>query len=327
MSSSRGGVLTIIVALLCVYLTWRELLLHLDGTVTQAFTVEPTVGHVLQINLDITVAMPCDSLHVNVQDAAMDHIMAGQLLHKEPASLDRSATHHLAAHDDTDLDEHHVYGVLANAKKSKFKSSSSWRSSLFSSRAAASKGCRIYGSMSVNKVMGDFHITAVGHGYAADAGSTVSHVDHSTFNFSHVIHELSFGEYFPKLVNPLDDVEATTEDNFYRFQYYLNIVPTIYHSESSQRSVLTNQYAVTEHSRKVPSFQAPGIFFKFDIEPMTLTINERRMPFSKFAIRIVNIVGGVLVGGNWAYKLVEMFVDFFARKKRSMDGMINGIRH
>ncbi|KAF8251182.1 DUF1692-domain-containing protein, partial [Wilcoxina mikolae CBS 423.85] len=314
-SSSRGGALTIFVTILCIYLTWMELRQHLDGTETQAFSVEHTAAadHALQINLDITVAMPCDSLHINVQDAALDHILAGDILTKEGTSFDDTSAHRLVPLGGR---EDHVYNVLAKAKKSKFGKSGRKTSSWL--RKVDRSSCRIYGSMAVNRVMGDFHITAAGHGY----GSTGQHIDHKTFNFSHVVNELSFGDFYPKLVNPLDDVKATTDENFYKFQYYLSIVPTIYHSENSHRSLLTNQYAVTEHSRQVSSYQVPGIFFKFDIEPLTLTINERRMPFTKFAVRMVNIIGGVLVSGNWCYKLVDLFVEYFRRKKRSMDGMI-----
>jgi len=53
-------------------------------------------------------------------------------------------------------------------------------------------------------------------------------------------------------------------------------------------------------------------------------ITEHRTPFLRFLIRIINIIGGVLVSGNWVYKLVDLFAEYFRKKKRSMDGMING---
>jgi hypothetical protein len=312
-SSSRGGALTVILSLLCVYLTWHELLQHLDGNETQAFGVEHTVGHSMQINLDITVAMPCDALHINVQDAALDRVLAGEILKKEKTSFDDTNAHRIVAMGNR---EDHVYEVLAKAKKSKWGKSK--RRPLAFMRNQDRSSCRIYGSMDVNRVQGDFHITAKGHGYQFVG----EHIEHSSFNFSHVINELSFGEYFPKLVNPLDDVTATTEDNFYKFQYYLSIVPTQYYSETSGRSLLTNQYGVTEHSRKVSHYQVPGIFFKYDIEPLNLKITEHRTPFLRFLIRIINVVGGVMVSGNWVYTLVDLFIDYFKKKRRSMEGMI-----
>lgn len=313
--SSRGGALTVALSLLCIYLTWHELLQHLDGTETQSFGVEHTIGHSMQINLDITVAMPCDSLHINVQDAALDRILASGILKKESTSFDDTSAHRLVTIGDR---RDHVYDVMARAKKSKFGKSKR-RPTAWLTREDRSS-CRIYGSMDVNRVRGDFHITAKGHGYE----SVGDHIDHNTFNFSHVVNELSFGELYPKLVNPLDDVTATTEEHFFKFQYFLTIVPTEYHSETNGRSLLTNQYAVTETSGPVSHYRVPGIFFKYDIEPLSLVVTEHRTPFLRFLIRIINIVGGVLVSGNWVYKLVDLFVEYFRKKKRSMDGMING---
>lgn len=37
----------------------------------------------------------------------------------------------------------------------------------------------------------------------------------TAFNFSHVINELSFGEYYPKLVNPLDGIVSTTDESMF----------------------------------------------------------------------------------------------------------------
>ncbi|KAG5460297.1 MAG: endoplasmic reticulum-golgi intermediate compartment-domain-containing protein, partial [Olpidium bornovanus] len=47
------------------------------------------------------------------------------------------------------------------------------------SDAAAKSGCRVYGSFDVNKVMGNLHITALGHGYGGQ------HVPHEAINFTH----------------------------------------------------------------------------------------------------------------------------------------------
>jgi hypothetical protein len=42
-------------------------------------------------------------------------------------------------------------------------------------RGVVADACRIYGSLEGNKVQGDFHITARGHGYRENA----PHLDHS----------------------------------------------------------------------------------------------------------------------------------------------------
>ena len=122
--------------------------------------------------------------------------------------------------------------------------------------------------------------------------------------------ELSFGEFYPNLVNPLDEVLATTSENYFKYQYFLSLVPTHYHSTMSLRTLTTNQYGVTEQSNTVPHVSGvPGIFFKFDIEPVSLSITDSRTPLLSFTIRIVNIVGGVMVSGSWIYSLWGTLLD------------------
>src|SRR5436190_8684297 len=119
------------------------------------------------------------------------------------------------------------------------------------------------------------------------------------FNFSHIISDLSFGPHYQSLHNPLSNTIATTSDRFYRYQYFLSLVPTIYAITGSNgpplvKTIETNQYAVTSQSHTVPENMVPGIFFKFDIEPILLTVIAQRGGFLALIIRIVNVVSGVL---------------------------------
>lgn len=60
---------------------------------------------------------------------------------------------------------------------------------------------------------------------------------------------------------------------------------------------------MTSQSHPVPEQSIPGIFFKFDIEPILLTIAESRGGFLALVVKLVNVVSGVLVGGGWMYQL------------------------
>ena len=170
----------------------------------------------------------------------------------------------------------------------------------------------------------------------------------TAFNFSHLISELSFGPLYPSLLNPLDHTIAITDVNFNRFQYYLSIVPTIYTRSLSPPTlpknsdpaslanipisgdtILTNQYAVTSQSHPVPEQSIPGIFFKFDIEPILLTIRETRGGFLALCVRVVNVISGILVGGGWCYQLWGWAKDNFVKEGRSRsksggEGMLHG---
>lgn len=152
------------------------------------------------------------------------------------------------------------------------------------------------------------------------------------FNFSHIINELSFGPLFPSIQNPLDRTYALASENFHKFQYYASIVPTVYTrspnpdpSNSLSSTIFTNQYAVTSQSHNVPERAVPGIFFKYDIEPLLITIREERGSFLALLIRVVNVVSGVLVGGGWCYQLMGWGREVLGGRKRDKSiGMING---
>jgi len=73
----------------------------------------------------------------------------------------------------------------------------------------------------------------------------------------------------------------------------------------------------------------PGIFFKYDIEPLLLSVEESRDSFLRFLVKVVNVVSGVLVAGHWGFTLME-----WAREqkrgrlnRRKSEGVLNGRAH
>lgn len=319
------------------------------GTTHHIFTVEKGVAHELQINLDIVVAMNCNDLHVNVQDASGDRIMAGETLKKEATTWltwssgrqheglskyfghsernsqawdKNAAAQQLRQY--TKEDDVHDFLSLARGKR-RFAKTPRLRNN--------PDACRVFGSLEGNKVQGDFHITARGHGYM-ELGE---HLDHRRFNFTHHINELSFGPFYPSLHNPLDDTVASTEAHFHKFQYYLSVVPTIYTDAFADlteleapnpkhpsynpyafapHTVFTNQYAVTEQSHAVGEQGVPGVFVKYDIEPILLTVSEEWGGIIGLAIRCVNVIAGVLVAGGWLVKMSEWALDMWGKRRR-----------
>jgi hypothetical protein len=128
--------------------------------------VEKSISHQLQINLDVVVAMRCDDLHVNVQDASGDRILAGDALHKDPTTWEqwgKSKGQRLADKVDDGVyglgDDEDVHDYLGAARKGRRKFPKTPH------LKGQENACRIWGSMEGNKVQGDFHITARGHGY------------------------------------------------------------------------------------------------------------------------------------------------------------------
>lgn len=184
-----GGKWTVVVFVVSFFLLWSETARWWRGSEEHTFAVEKGVSHTMQINLDAVVKMQCDDLHINVQDSSGDRILAGQTLKHDPTIwqhwADAKGVHKLNHDKNGRIDtgagwlnaeateegfgEEHVHDIVALGKKR-----AKW------SRTPRLRGtpdsCRIYGSLDLNKVQGDFHITARGHGYLEMSGE---HLDHS----------------------------------------------------------------------------------------------------------------------------------------------------
>lgn len=95
----------------------------------------------------------------------------------------------------------------------------------------------------------------------------------------------------------------------------------------STKTIHTNQYAVTDEQKliKPGEMTVPGIFFKYDIEPLMLAVHESRDSFMSFVLKIVNVLSGVLVAGHWLFTLSEWAVEVIGRKRRERsEGVLTG---
>ncbi|KAI4307371.1 hypothetical protein L6164_030570 [Bauhinia variegata] len=158
------------------------------------------------------------------------------------------------------------------------------------------EGCNIYGFLEVNKVAGNFHF-APGKSFQ-QSGVHVHDLQvfqKESFNVSHRINRLAFGEYFPGVVNPLDGVQWTQVAPSGTYQYFIKVVPTVY-TEVSGHTIQSNQFSVTEHfkSGEVGRLQSlPGVFFFYDLSPIKVTFTEEHNSFLHFLTNVCAIVGGV----------------------------------
>lgn len=184
--TAGGGKWTVAMLIVSFMLVLSEFTRWWRGHETHTFAVEKGVGHNLQINLDIVVKMKCVDLHVNVQDAAGDRILAADMLKRDPTNwyqwVDTKGMHRLGkdaegrlitgeGYHDEGFGEEHVHDIVAAAggrRRAKFAKTPRWRNRV------TPDSCRIFGSLDVNKVQGDFHITARGHGYQEFG----AHLDH-----------------------------------------------------------------------------------------------------------------------------------------------------
>ncbi|XP_024082257.1 endoplasmic reticulum-Golgi intermediate compartment protein 3 isoform X3 [Cimex lectularius] len=172
---------------------------------------------------------------------------------------------------------------------------------------AFKEGCQIYGTMSVNRVAGSFHVApgqtfAVKHIHVHD----IQPFSSSQFNTSHVINRLSFGDDDKGKTheNPLDGTQSITKEGATMYHYYIKIVPTKY-IDLEGFVTDTNQFSVTKHEKVVSPGNSesgmPGIFFSYELSAMMVKIVEKPMHLSQLITDLCSIVGGI-----W---IVAMFID------------------
>ncbi|GAA5933933.1 Erv41p [Sporobolomyces koalae] len=315
--TTRGGFFTVVIALVVALLVWTEAREYLYGEADYSFSVDRGISHELQLNFDATIATPCHYLTVDVRDAVGDRLHISDEFEKEGTSFDVGTARILE-----NLRSRPELSASQMLKGSKGKKQFAKTKHVIEDGPA----CRIYGSMDVKKVTGNLHITTLGHGYMS-----WEHTDHALMNLSHVIHEFSFGPYFPKIVQPLDHSVELTEArksqnlrapcmsvkltfvcrcsiDFHIFQYFLSVVSTTY-VDARRRIMHTNQYSVTDMDRITEHGKGvPGIFFKYDIEPMSLTIRERTTTLIQFLVRLAGIIGGVLVCSDYGFRTADFLL-------------------
>ncbi|XP_031498595.1 uncharacterized protein LOC116263128 [Nymphaea colorata] len=178
------------------------------------------------------------------------------------------------------------------------------------------EGCNIHGFLEVNKVAGNFHFAPGKSFHQANV-----HVhdllvfEKDSFNLSHKINKLSFGDDFPGVVNPLDGVQWIQHTLSGAYQYFIKVVPTIY-TDVRGRTIESNQFSVTEHfkddSGRTQSL--PGVFFFYDLSPIKVNFTESKVSFLHFLTSVCAIVGGIFTVAG----IVDSFVYHGQRMKKKM---------
>ncbi|TRM64638.1 endoplasmic reticulum vesicle transporter-domain-containing protein [Schizophyllum amplum] len=305
--SESRGFLTLFVGLLCFVLVLNDISEYIWGWPDYEFSVDRAASDFMNVNVDLVVNMPCRFLSVDLRDAVGDRLfLSNHGLRRDGTKFDVGQA--------TKLKEHSK-ALSARQAVSQGRKSRGLFSGIFGGKGkdlfpptynyeAHGSACRIWGSLEVKKVTANLHITTAGHGYASR-----EHADHKLMNLTHVISEFSFGPHFPDIVQPLDYTFEVAKDPFMAYQYYLHVVPTTYIAPRST-PLSTNQYSVTHYKKQFEHNTAtPGIFFKFDLDPLGITIHQRTTSLVQLIIRIVGVVGGVFVCVSYALRVTTRAVE------------------
>mmetsp|Transcript_16057 Transcript_16057/g.17832 ORF Transcript_16057/g.17832 Transcript_16057/m.17832 type:complete len:231 (+) Transcript_16057:146-838(+) len=193
--------------------------------------------------------------------------------------------------------------------------------------AGVPKGCRMFGSIDIDKVRGNLYVT-ISKPYIAHHGSHLHHIHSVTkkdlrdmrehVHFGHKIHQFHFGSSFPGMINPLEGYsQDRTKLELVRQEYFCKIVPTEY--KGSFRTMQSAQYSVYNHTEVVDPdagrVKLPGVFFKYEFSEMMMEISGKSYPLGHFVTRLCAVLGGVWVVLGMVYGVSRLVVD--AGKKKA----------
>ncbi|XP_077371614.1 endoplasmic reticulum-Golgi intermediate compartment protein 2 [Festucalex cinctus] len=311
-SSASGGTVSLIAFSAMAALAFLEFFVYRDTWMKYEYEVDKDFSSKLRINIDITVAMRCQYIGADVLDLA-ETMVASDGLKYQPVNFELSPQqkiwHMTLLHIQERLRvEHSLQDLIF---KTAMKGSPPAQSGSVDSSTSLT-ACRIHGHLYVNKVAGNFHIT-VGKSIPHPRGHAhlAALVSHDSFNFSHRIDHLSFGEDIPGVISTLDGTEKVTTDSNHMFQYFITIVPTKLNTYKVAADM--HQYSVTERERTINhaagSHGISGIFMKYDISSLMVKVSEQHMPLWKFLIRLCGIVGGIFSTTGMLHSVMGFFVD------------------
>uniref|UniRef100_A0A8D1R122 Endoplasmic reticulum-Golgi intermediate compartment protein n=1 Tax=Sus scrofa TaxID=9823 RepID=A0A8D1R122_PIG len=264
-TSASGGTVSLIAFTTMALLTIMEFSVYQDTWMKYEYEVDKDFSSKLRINIDITVAMKCQYVGADVLDLAETMVASTDGLVYEPAIFDLSPQQKewqrmLQRIQSRLQEEHSLQDVIF---KSAFKSASTALPPREDDSSQPPDACRIHGHLYVNKVAGNFHITV---------GKAIPHPR------GHA--------HLAALVN---------HDYNQMFQYFITVVPTKLHTYKI--SADTHQFSVTERERVINhaagSHGVSGIFMKYDLSSLMVTVTEEHMPFWQFFVRLCGIVGGI----------------------------------
>jgi hypothetical protein len=315
-TSAASGGLSVVVFAVITFLVISEIRFYSSRQLKFAYDVDPEYQGKLRVNIDMMVAMRCEHVGADILDQTGQNAeMFGQLDEEDVHfGLSPKQNEHfgMARRINAYLREeyHTLHEFLWN---SGFSAMDDQLPKWEGSTSEPTDGCRLHGSLVVNKVAGNFHITAGksvpvfprGHAHLSLS------MRETDYNFSHRILHFSFGDRIGGIVNPLEGEEKITTDAHHMYQYFLQVVPTKVDTMFS--TVNTFQYAATESNRSIShdkgSHGVPGIFVKYDLSSLRVHIREDHQPLWQFLVRLCGIVGGIFATSGVLNQVVGAFID------------------
>ena len=169
------------------------------------------------------------------------------------------------------------------------------------SLAHGPEGCRIAGHLTVRKVPGTLKLVL--HSNEHD------HEDHLV-NSTHGVSEFWFGEPLSRLqqsrLSAADRAELASPTSHriegmqfpalhagHSHVHYLKVVTRVQKHVYEPRDTISYKYTVHSNKFAAPETEYPSIAFQYDLSPISIVVQQTRMPAYKFLTSSCAIIGGV----------------------------------
>lgn len=162
----------------------------------------------------------------------------------------------------------------------------------FGDHASRREGCRVAGTLHIDKVPGNFYIAG-----QRNMGPNMPPSDH-------LIHEFWIGDerldyvhdHIPEsLANALGGVGHQKEDPAHTlYQYFLQVVPT-YFERNGKTTKIGYQYTATFSKAMGPEHIPPGVYFRHQHAPLAVEYRYEYQTWSHFLVHVCAVIGGVYV--------------------------------
>lgn len=308
--TTRGGTLSILSLSVIAFLVVSEFFYYRGTEIRYKYAVDVEMEKQLLITLDLTVAMECRHLGADLVDHAGESRQLNDVIKMESVGFELTELQASVLRAKQKLQErfNHAKAVGDLTIIEGIRNIQMPRGG----EEGGGGACRLHGSFPVKKVAGNFHITT-GRSIPHPQGHAHLNINvpKEAVNYSHRVDTLAFGPAIPGVLNPLDSAHKLVTEQNHQFQYYLQVVPTKF--RTFQNSLSTNQYSVRERNRTIDrgrgSHGMAGIFFKYDISPLMVEVEEARRPFWQFLVRLCGIVGGIFATSGMLNALFGSLTD------------------
>ena len=92
----------------------------------------------------------------------------------------------------------------------------------------------------------------------------------------------------------------------------LTNVDTLYHQAEVYQYSVTERSLVVNHA--AGAHGVPGIYFKYEIDGLRVSVREDKIPWWQFAIRLCGIVGGIVAMSGLINQIATYVVDIVTCK-------------